>query len=461
MLRRKVYEKLLNWKSQINKKALCITGARQVGKTTVIREFAQKEYEHYVELNFLADPTAKKIFEGSLCSNDLIANLSAYVRKPLEVKKTLVFLDEIQECPQARVAIKFLVQDARFDYIESGSLLGVNTAAIASLPVGFEEIITMFPMDFEEFCWANGVQEETIELLKKAYVSRQPISEVIHETFKRLFFTYLVVGGMPQAVNIFVKTHDISKVVAYQKDILASYRLDIVKYSTHNSNKIHRIFDSIPSQLGEKNRRFVLADLDKNARQNRYESSFLWLNDAGVALPCYNISQPCSPLKLNEKRNLFKLFFCDTGLLTAACEQDIQFELLSGDVFVNWGSVLENAIAQQLVANGFPLRYFNSIRQGEVDFVVEKDHKVLPIEVKSGKSFTSHAALENILAVKDWNISRAIVLCQGNIRVTESIDYLPWYMVMFLKRDELPPSWIHEIDLSALQGSERTATTVK
>lgn len=450
MLKRKIQDRLFMWKAQPNKKALCVSGARQVGKTTIIRQFAKDHYSHFVEINFLTDPLARQIFEGSLDPDTLIANLTAYIRKPLIAKETLIFLDEIQECPQARTAIKFLVEDARFDFIESGSLLGVSTRTVPSLPVGFESFVTMYPMDFEEFCWANGVQPETIELLKEAFDKQKPVPEPIHNTMKKLFYTYLVVGGMPEAVNLYVTTHDIARVIAFQKDILSLYRQDIIKYSNRDSDKIHRIFDAVPAQLDEKNRRFSLAFLDRNARQQRYESAFMWLTDAGVALPCYNVNEPVVPLKLNEKHNLFKLFLCDTGLLTAACEQNIQFALLQGDVSVNWGSILENAIAEQLRSNGFPLYYFNSVRHGEVDFVVEKDGRVLPIEVKSGKSFKSHSALNNMMTVTDWGIKKAIVLCSGNVQKDSQVTYLPWYMVMFLKADEAPSQWIHRVDLSAL-----------
>ena len=454
MLRRKAYQALLDWKNQNSKKALCVFGARQVGKTTLIREFARAEYPHFVEINFLTEPQAKDIFNGSLSADSLIANLTAFTRKPLVEHQTLIFFDEIQECPQARTAIKFLVEDGRFDFIESGSFLGVNTKTIPSLPVGFVTTLTMYTIDFEEFCWANDVQPQTIELLKDAFEQKKPISSPIHDTMKKLFYAYLVVGGMPEAVNLYVSSHDVARVMAFQKDILSLYRQDIIKYSANNSDKIHRVFDSIAPQLDEKNRRFVLADVDKHARQTRYENAFLWLNDAGVALPCYNVTHTVVHLKLNEKHNLFKLFFCDVGLLTAACMQNVQFALLQGDVSVNWGSILENAIAQQLRSNGFPLYYFNSVRHGEVDFVIEKDRKVLPIEVKSGKSFKSHAALDNVLNVDDWKLSEAIVLCSGNIAQEGKVLYLPWYMVMFIKADTLPQTWLHEIDLSALNVSQ-------
>lgn len=450
MLYRKAYQQLLDWKEQPIKKALCVTGARQVGKTTLIRHFAQEQYENFAELNFLTDPPAKAIFDGSLQPDVLVANLTAYLRRELVPGKTLVLLDEIQECPQARTAIKFLVEDGRFDYIESGSLLGVRTKEVSSLPVGFETPLQMFPMDFEEFCLANGVQQTIIDHLQTCFAEQTPVSQSIHDTMKRLFYSYIVVGGMPEAVNLFVTTHDIGKVIQFQREILELYRQDITKYADREKAKIRNIFDAIPSQLEDKNRRFILADLRKTARQQRYESSFLWLNDAGVALPCYNVTQPAVPLKLNEKHSLFKLFLCDTGLLCAASMENIQFPLLQGDLSVNLGSVLENMIAQQLHGNGFPLYYFNSVKQGEVDFLVQSDHTALPIKVKSGKDYTAHRALDHVMAVREWNIPQAYVLCQGNVQKVGKILYLPWYMVMFIKPTAAPQQWIAPVDLSGL-----------
>lgn len=451
MLYRKTFDKLNKWKSQVHKKALCITGARQVGKTTIIREFAKQNYDSFAEINFATDSRACDIFAGSLDANTLIANLTAYLQKPLIPKRTLILLDEIQECPNARTAIKFLVEDGRFDYIESGSLLGVKSKDIRSYPVGFEEIYRMYPMDFEEFIIANGVQPETIVYLKKCFDEKTAIQKPIHETLCKLFYTYIVVGGMPEAVRIYIETHDIAQVILYQREILELYRLDIAKYvDGADKAKTKAVFDSIPSQLNDNNRRYMLSQVDANGRQLRYENSFIWLDDAGVALPCYNVSEPSAPLILNEKHNLFKLFMSDCGLLCASCMENIQFDILNGDLSVNLGSVLENVLAQQLKSNGFNLYYYNSKKYGELDFVIQKGMNAEIIEAKSGNDYKTHAALNKVLEVKEWNINKSYVLCKGNIEQIGNTIYLPWYEIMFLRPDELPTNLKVELDLSAL-----------
>lgn len=435
MLTRELEEKLLSWKNNPHKKAFCIFGARQIGKTTTVREFAKKHYEHFCEINFFETPKAKEIFDGDLDADTIIMGISAFTKMKLEPKKTLIFLDEIQKCPNARCAIKFLVEDGRFDYIESGALLGVNVEDIPSLPVGFEEEHNMYPMSFKEFAAANGIQKETFDYLEDCFKNVKPVSDVIHTTMKKLFYAYLVVGGMPEAVQVFLDTHDIARVIEYQNSILSKYRQDISQYAPQSDKvKIKAIYDSIPSQLAQKNRRFMVNSVDKNARLLRYQDSFNWLVDAGVALPCYNTSAPIMPLALNEKRSLFKLFSNDVGLLCAASMSDIQFDLLQGDVSVNLGSVLENAIAQELQCNGFELRYYDSNKIGEIDFVIKIGNQVVAVEAKSGNDYTEHVALKNVLNVADWNIEKAFVLCKGNVQKKEKITYLPWYMMMFIKQ---------------------------
>ncbi len=455
MLYRKAYEKLKEWKQQTHRKALCIVGARQIGKTTIIREFGRREYQSFVEINFATDPKASEIFADSYVAEVLITNLTAYVQQPMEPYKTLILFDEVQECPQVRTAIKFLVEDGRFDYVESGSLLGQRYKEILSYPVGFEEIYRMYPLDFEEFILANGVQDSTIQHLRECFERLTPVSNSVHETMCRLFYSYMVVGGMPEAVRIYTETHDIGQVVSYQREILELYRLDIAKYAMGNDRiKIKAIFDSIPAQLNEKNRRFILRDIDPNGRQNRYENSFLWLSDAGVALPCYNVAEPKQPLQLNEKHNLFKLFHCDTGLLCAACMENIQWELLQGNMAINLGSILENMMAQQLTANGFSLNYFATKKIGELDFLVSKGMKVLQIEVKSGKDYKKHPALTRMMAVEAWKGNSSYVLCKGNIEAEHGIIYLPWYQVMFLRQEKIPVNMKYEVDISGLEKKE-------
>lgn len=238
-------------------------------------------------------------------------------------------------------------------------MLGVNYKEVKSYPVGFETVYRMYPMNLKEFLVANGVQEETFEYLKSCYEEKIPVSESVHETMTRLFQYYLIVGGMPDVVQIFIDTHDIGCVVETQKNILELYRQDIAKYSEQDKIKIKDIFDRIPAELNEKNKRFILASIQKSARMERYENSFLWLKDAGVAIPCYNVTEPAVPLKISEKHNLFKLFLSDTGLLCAASLENVQYEILQGNLDVNMGSILENMFAQILFSNGFEIRYFD------------------------------------------------------------------------------------------------------
>ncbi len=451
MLERKIYRKLDEWKRTSDKKALCIFGARQIGKTTIIREFAKKNYEHYVEVNFILDKEAGKIFDGNLDADTIITNLTAFKMQEFVPGKTLIFLDEIQECPNARCAIKFLVEDGRFDYIESGSLLGVRYKEVPSYAVGYEEICYMYPMDFEEYIRANGVQDSTIELLKTCYSEHSEVPEVVHQTMLKLFYTYIVVGGMPAVVQIYVNTHDIGKVVALQREILELYRLDIGKYAEGSDKiKIRAIFDSIPAQLNSKNRRFILNKIDDKGRMNRYENAFLWLSDAGVALPSYNIEEPQPPLRLNEKRNLFKLFMGDTGLLCAACMENIQFALLNGNMEVNMGSILENVFAQIIKSNGFSLNYFESKKYGELDFVIQNGMEVDLLEIKSGKDYKKHFALSKVSAVENWEFGRKIIFCSGNVEEEEGMEYLPWYLAMFYQVNKEPKEYKYEVDLSGL-----------
>jgi len=310
----------------------------------------------------------------------------------------------------------------------------------------------MYPMDFEEYLWANGIQPSTIDYLRQCFIAKVPVSQSIHDTMNKLFYSYIVVGGMPQVVASYVDTHDIGQVMSDQQDILEQYRLDIAQYAEGADKiKIKAIFDSIPAQLNEKNRRFYVNSLDRNARLTRYDNSFKWLDDAGVALPCYNVNEPRPPLQLNEKHNLFKLFMNDTGLLCAACMDNIQLDILNGHLEINMGSILENLIAQQLKANDFSLYYYDSNRHGEVDFIVQNGMHIDLIETKSGSDYKKHKALDNILSVGEWSFGNAYVLCQGNIEATINVTYLPWYMVMFIRRTKLPKSLIYEIDISEIK----------
>lgn len=447
MLQRKAINRFLEWKKSDKKNALLVTGARQIGKTHAIRTFAKKNYKTFLEINFIDTPSAMKIFDSDLNVNTLITAITAFSQQELIPGKTLIFLDEIQECPRARTAIKFLVEDGRFDYIESGSLLGVNYKEVPSYPVGFEEVYQMYPLDFEEFCWANGIQNETISYLENCFQNKTPVNEAVHQKMIQLFRYYVIVGGMPAVVQSFVDTHDIAKSLHLQKDIIALYRQDISKYSKNDKERIKDIFDRIPSELNSKNRRFSLADINTNARMNRYESSFMWLADAGVTLPCYNVKELTLPLEPNELRNLMKVFMNDTGLLCAMSIGNIQFEIIQGNLEVNMGSIIENIIAQELTANGFKLRYFDRKNFGEVDFLIQKNSELIALEIKSGKDYHRHAALQNVLNNEGWDITEGNVFCIGNIELNDKITYYPLYMIQFLKQNTMPKSMIVQVDL--------------
>lgn len=448
MLYRKITDYLEKWKNSQNKKALCIKGARQIGKTTAVREFAKANYEVFIELNFAMQEDARKIFTGSLTAKDLLPRISAYSDKPLIEGKTLILLDEIQECPNARTAIKSLVEYGKYDYIETGSLLGVGIKQVQSLPVGFEETIRMYPMDFEEFALAAGTSRQTLELLEDAFEKEIPIDDVIHEKLLTTFYAYLVVGGMPDAVQTFVDTRDIASVKRIQQGILDLYRSDITKYSKSDEGKnIRLIFDSIPSELDSKNRRFKISNVTPESHLSRLENCFIWLSDAGVALPCFNALVPETPLKLNTKYSLFKLFMSDPGLLAASALDNIQFDLLMGNTDINMGAILENAIASQISSQDHELYYYNSKKYGEVDFLVQNGSKVLPIEVKSGNAYTAHKALSNILAVEKWNIDKAYVISKHNLKKEGDVVYIPYYMCLMPYRKKKSEPMIFDVDL--------------
>ncbi len=447
MLERKVYVRFKEWKASSEKKALMVTGARQIGKTHAIRTFARENYKTVLEINFIDTPSAMSAFNGDLDADTIITGLTAFSQQTLEPGNTVIFLDEIQECPRARTAIKFLVEDGRFDYIESGSLLGVNYKEVPSYPVGYEHIVQMFPLDFEEFCWANNVQKETIAHVLKCFEERTLVNETVHQKLMQLFRYYIIVGGMPAVVQSFVDTHDIAKASVLQKDILALYRQDITKYAENNKEKIKEIFDRIPSELNSKTRRFMLSDINHNARMERYESSFMWLADAGVSLPCYNLHAPVVPFKTNELRNLMKVYLNDTGLLCAMTMNNIQFEILQGNLDVNMGSIVENVIAQTLVSKGFELHYFDRKSFCELDFVIQDNNSATVLEIKSGKDYHRHPALEKALETKEWNIQNVFIFCIGNVETKEKISYMPLYMIQFLKPDELPEKLLVNVEI--------------
>ena len=435
MLKRKIDSYLSSYYTA-NRNALLITGARQIGKTCSIREFG-KTFKSFIEINFIETPGAVAIFNGAKRSSDILLRLSAITTKPLIKGETLIFFDEVQMCPEIVTAIKFLVDEGSYRYILSGSLLGVELNDLRSEPVGYMGVKEMFPMDFEEFAIANGIQRSTFDLLKDCYEKRVPVDEFVHKQMMQLFTYYVIIGGMPAVVQEFVNFKDMGRVVGIQSDILKLYRKDITKYATTGKEKITLIFDTIPAELNAKNKRFMLSDLAKSARMERYESCFNWLTDAGIALPCYNLAEPKQPVAINKQHNLFKFYMADTGLLCAMCSGDVQYQIVNGNYGINEGSIMENMFAQQLKSNGFNLYYFDKQKVGEVDFIVEQHAELVPVEIKSGKDYKAHRALNNLLAVDEYKLKESLVFCVGNIETEDKVVYLPLYMIIFFKKENM------------------------
>lgn len=413
-------------------KALLLTGARQTGKTYAIRKYAKDHGLQLVEMNFVLQPETIDIPRGAVNVQELLLRISAYANHPLEPGKTLIFFDEVQAYQDIMTWVKALVEDGRYRYALSGSLLGLELN-VRSLPVGYMSEYQMFPLDFEEFIRNIGVTDEVLDSVRSAWDQRKPVDAYIHEKLMRLFNLYLIVGGMPAAVQQYVDTNDLQRVIQEQKAILAFYKKDIANYDPENKLYINDVFDLIPSELNAKNKRFILKRLNEHIKFSRHENSFVWLRDADMALPVYNVEEPRVPLKLNELRNLFKLFQNDVGLLASQYVNGIQLQILQGNVCINNGAIYENAVAQELHAHGWKLYYFNSKKQGEVDFLLENDNEIIPLEVKSGKDYQRHVALKNILSNEEYAIERAIVLCNENIKEDSNILYAPIYMTMFLQ----------------------------
>ena len=436
MIKRKIENRIHEFYKK-GKKALLITGARQVGKTYIIREVGKADFESFIEINFLENRTAQSLFENARSSADLLLRISAITDQPLIPGKTLIFFDEVQECKEIVTAIKFLVDEGSYRYILSGSLLDVDLKDIRSAPVEYMDIFEMYPLDFEEFALASGVSMRVIDSLRNSFISYTPVDAIVHEKMMDLFRLYLIIGGMPSVVERYLATNNLQEVTQEQRAILALYRQDIAKYDPKNKLYLEDIFALIPSELNSKNKRFILKNLNVNFKFSRYQNSFLWLKNAGVALPAFCVAEPVVPLMLNKSANLFKLFLSDVGLLASMYMDGIQLKLLNREKDINFGSVYENAAAQELKAHGFDLYYFNSKKQGELDFVIERGGDVLPIEIKSGKDYQRHAALENVMGNKDYAIPVAFVFQNDNVSDNGKIVYLPIYMLMFLQKEEL------------------------
>ena len=449
MLKRKISDYLESYFTPNRREALLITGARQVGKSYAIREFGKSHYSSFIEINLLEDSIARTSISKASNSKDLFLRLTAIASQPLIKGKTLIFFDEVQVVPEIVTAIKFLVEEGSYQYVLSGSLLGIGLKRISSMPVGYLTVKEMYPLNLEEYYRACGISDNIFSVLEEAFKAEREIDSIIHRKLMELFRLYLIVGGMPAVVQTYLDTNDIKKVVNKQREILSMYVEDISQYDINNKLYIKDIFNLIPAELNNPNKRFILKNLNENTKFSRLEDSFIWIREAGVAIGVYNIEEPKLPLELAKLRNLFKLFSNDVGLLACQYADGIQLRILNNDIDINYGSIYENAVAEELYSHGLKLYYFNSKKQGELDFVIKLDDKILPIEVKSGKNYLRHNALKNVIENKDYEIEKAYVLYNENIKRVGNIVYLPIYLMMFIKNREIE-NLIWKIDLSSL-----------
>ncbi len=449
VLKRKMAGRLEKWRlSQAEKpKAFLLSGARQTGKTYIVREFAHEHYDNFIEVNFLDDKTASSLLAGAQGSEDLITRLSLLSKQPLTAGRTLVLFDEIQASPDMLTTAKFLVEQDRFDLVLSGSLLGVELKGIRSFPVGYLHEERMYPLDFEEFCWALKVPERVIDEVRAAYREKRPLDDSLHDRLVRLYRLFIVVGGMPEVVQRFLDTgNDLAAVREAQTDIVGQYGADIVRYANGRSVFVEAIYQALPSELAKVNKRFVIGSLKEGATYKRFEDDFEWLTGAGVVLPACLASEPTRPLQRSVERKKFKLYSSDVGLLMARYSNAVAMDVIEGARSVNFGAVYENVVAQELKSAGYELCYYNNNRKGEVDFLIESGSgSVIPIEVKSGKDYKLHTALNNLLGTVDYEISEAFVLSEHNVsrdeRIGKPVYYLPLYMTLCLGEErKIPPT---------------------
>lgn len=432
MLKRKILNDLIAWKNSKNKECLFVKGARQVGKTFIIEQFGKENYGNYVYINFLENPKFKNIFEGSLQADEIYKNMSIYISNlKLVPKDTLIFLDEIQECPNARTALKFLALDNRYDVVASGSLLGVSYKSISSIPVGFEKQITMYPLDFEEFLWATGTSEEAISYVKQFFDNRQKVDSGVNEEMLKKLREYIVVGGMPDVVNTFKETFNFNEVQRAQDKILADYNDDIAKYAeTFDKPKIRKCYNSIPRQLAKENKKFQYGVVEKGSTSRKFGESIQWLVDANLVTPVYNVSNPILPLEAYSKEDCFKIYLHDIGLLVAMYGFETKATILDNSIIgPAKGGIYENLVADMLTKRGYKLHYYKPENNSqEIEFVIAKDSKIIPVEVKAGNS--QSVSLNNF--IKQFNPPYAYKFITGNLGVSDTKITLPLYMAMFI-----------------------------
>lgn len=429
MFRRKAYEFLERWAVRGGQTALLVTGARQIGKSYLIEHLGRKKYRHLLTVNLYLDKAAKRSLAEASDARDLITRLSLMADQPLVPGDTLIFIDEIQELPDLMTMVKGLVQDGRFSYAFSGSMLGTELRHVRSYPVGFVTEITMYPMDFEEFCWAVGVQNEALSVVRDCCASLQTVPGYLHEALLGYFRSYMVVGGMPAAVQAFLdNTGNMGPVREVQSELVTSYIHDITKYAGAAAPNVRAIFEQLPLQLDARSQRFRLNSLGENARYSKFSLDFNWLVSAHVGLKCNVVRDPKRPLKATEDAGNFKLYESDTGMLASRYDISVARGLYSDDRTLNLGFMFENVFAQALAACGCDLFYYMNRKRGEVDFLVEDARgNVVPLEIKSGRSPRAHEALDKLLSTSEYGIERGYVLSRLNVERRDRVVYLPWY----------------------------------
>ena len=439
MLQRKIERTLIKWKNTPNHKPLIIKGCRQCGKTFSVNAFAKEYYTHVVYLNFFEHPDYKLAFEGSKQIDSIVMNLTALLPNSRFVSgQTCIILDEIQECSAARTALKFFKIDGRYDVIATGSLLGVcgykgDETDYNSIPVGYEQHIEMFPLDFEEFLWANGINQEIIELLTKSLQERTPIPPAIHQRMRQLILEYTIVGGMPEVVNRFIATHNMSDVLEEQNSIITGYKEDMVKYAANEDKvRLRAAFDSIPRQLSKENKKFQFSVIKKGARAKEYITGIQWLEDAGIIIRCRNLSITELPLEGNAIEDSFKVYMRDTGLFVSMLEDGTQFDILQGRLYGYKGAIFENLIADIFIKMGRKLYYYRKDSGLEIDFVIRYHSECVLVEVKASTGNTK--STKTILQHPDkYHVYQAIKLGDYNIGEKDGILTLPIYLAFLLR----------------------------
>jgi len=431
MLKRKIYDDLMRWKADEGKRSLLVKGARQVGKTFIIEKFARENYKYFTLINFVQNPTYKTIFDGDLDTESLIKQISLRVPDAeLIPGETLLFLDEIQDCPRARAALKFLAQDKRFDVIASGSMLGINYKDVPSYPVGYVDHLEMYSLSFEEFLWANSVSPDSIADIREYYDQKKPVPSAMHDRMMELFKEYIVVGGMPGAVNEFVNTHNFANVTKIQKAIITDYIDDIAKYAEGAEKaKARACFLSIPKHLSKDYKKFQYSIVERGGTSRKYGGSLMWLYDAQIINFCHNLSTPELPLEGNARSDAFKVYMRDTGLLMAMLEDGSQEDIIDGNLGIYKGAIYENIIADIFSKSGKKLYYFEKDNKLEIDFFIRRNRVATAIEVKSADN-TKSKSMDAV--IKKYGVKHGIKLSAKNTGGTEHFDSLPLYMAMFL-----------------------------